>query len=270
MNARGFATQEEATVFASKLKAATEISSVATRLGVDTGINLATSGIGQIVRDRVEQQTGILLRSNVHGVDVFLDDPNVRIPTLTGTASVVVQPDPFLTDLTALHDTADNTSQKVKDVILLLNYALLRPEPVAQIVFALSAVEMLGQKEGWSEEQRRLLNTLAASARWMCIGSAEERRDVSNAVEKSIHRVSLRQGVFRLLDSLGLSRLNGEWDAVYELRSTLVHGLAPQPGEDYTALAIRTVNLCGQILLKVIASEVPAADQYVERFYAIG
>src|SRR5689334_9737309 len=59
MDARGFATQEEATVFVSKLKAATEISSIATRLGVDTGINLATSGIGQIVRDRVEQQTGI-------------------------------------------------------------------------------------------------------------------------------------------------------------------------------------------------------------------
>jgi hypothetical protein len=78
----------------------------------------------------------------------------------------------------------------------------------------------------------------------------------------------LRQGVFRLLDRLGLQHLKKSWDDLYAERSTLVHGLAPQPGADYGDLAHRTVSLCGQILLKAAAAEIPQADRHVTRMYA--
>jgi hypothetical protein len=267
MNARGFDLENAASTFAEKLKAASEISSVATRLGIDSGINLATAGLGQAVRTHIQEQTGLEIRDNVHGVDVFPDDPNVRILNITATGSVLAEPDPFLSDLNRLLHVADGTSKKTRETVLLLNYALMRPEPIAQIVFAFSAVEMLGQQEEWSSAQKCLLDKLATDAENAAIGTVDERREVSAAIKRSTQKLGLRQGVLRLLTSLDLSHLKKKWDELYGQRSTLVHGLAPQPGADYSQLATETVSLCGQVLLKVIANEVPGANAHVARFY---
>ena len=91
--------------------------------------------------------------------------------------------------------------------------------------------------------------------------------EVADAIRKSLHRLTLRQGVFRLLDRLGLTHWKKRWDDLYAERSTLVHGLAPQTGADYGDLAHRTVSLCGQILLKAVAAEIPQAARHVARMY---
>ena len=46
MNARGFASEDDARQFGHRLRSAVQLSSVATRLGVDAGRDLATSGLG--------------------------------------------------------------------------------------------------------------------------------------------------------------------------------------------------------------------------------
>ncbi len=269
LNTRGFSSEGEARDFGHKLRVALEVSSVANRLGVDPGRDLPTSGISQSVREAVKNQHGITLRDNVHGLDVFVDDPNTKIVTIEGRGSVLASANDFLAGLAELHATAVTMPQRAADVVLLLNFALMRPEPVAQIVFAVSAVEMLGQGETWSEDQKRVVRDLANAAVQSSIGTEEERREVSDAVLKSLHRLSLRQGVFRLLDRLGLAHLKKPWDALYDERSTLVHGLAPKPGADYSDLAHRTVNLCGQILLKAVAAELPGADKHASKMYPI-
>jgi hypothetical protein len=268
MNARSFTTEDEARDFGRKLKAALELSAVAARVGVDTGRDLATSALGRTVRDAVLQQTGSDVRPNIHGLDVFPDDPNTRILTITATGTVRAAYDPLLADLDELHGTAAVPSQRIADVVLLLNYALMQPEPVAQIVFAVSAVESLGQDEAWTPDQKTLLAELAKAAEQSTIGAVDERQEVANAIRKSLHRLTLRQGVFRLLERLGLAHLRAAWDDLYAERSTLVHGLAPKPGADYGDLAQRTVSLCGQILLRAVAAEIPMANRHVARLYA--
>jgi hypothetical protein len=145
----------------------------------------------------------------------------------------------------------------------------MRPEPVAQIVFSFSAVEALGQNETWTGPQKRLLADLAEAAMRSSVGSDVERSEVADVVLKSLHRLTLRQGVLRLLDTLGLAHLKRDWDKLYAERSSLVHGLAPRPGTDYGELAFRTVTLCGHILLKAVAADIPAAIRYVETFYKV-
>jgi hypothetical protein len=267
MNATGFGSEADARSFGRKLKAACEVSSVAGRLGLDAGVDLSTSGFGKLIKDQVREQAGVLLRDNVHGIDVFADDPNVRIAHISATGTVLSAPEPFLTDVDRFHGVAANASQRAADIVLLMNYALMRPEPVAQIVFAVSAVEMLGQDEKWSTEQGQLLAELADAAEKAAIGTAEERREVAEAIRKGTHKLSLRQGVLRLLTSLGLGDLKKEWDELYKERSTLVHGLAPKPGADYSDLAFRTVGLCGKILLTAVSREVPGANSHVDQFY---
>ncbi len=266
MNTTGFESQKEAEAFARKLKSACEVSSVAARLGIDSGTDLPTSGFGQLVKDQL-RESGLLLRDNIHGLDVFVDDPSVRIAHISGTGTVMASPDRFLGDLDDLFESVERVSPRIKDIILLLNYALLRPEPVAKIVFAFSAVEMLGQDEDWSSDQRRLLRNLAVSVLEAEIGSVIERQEVAIAIEKTMYRLSLRQGVMRLLTSLQLQHLKPAWDSLYRERSSLIHGLAPKPGIDYSQLAYRAVSLCGQILLTAIAKEVPGVNKHVHMLY---
>jgi hypothetical protein len=267
MNTRGFRDEAGARAFGHKLRASLEMSSVAARLGVDAGRDVATSGLSRAVRDEIERTTGALVRNNIHGVDVFEDDPNVRFIKFQATGTVRARPDEVLDGLNELYETAADASQRAKDVVLLLNFALMRPEPVAQIVFAVSAVEMLGQSETWTDDQRRLLGTLAETARQSSTGTVSERDEVADAITKSLHRLTLRQGVFRLLDSLGLGDLKRSWDDLYAERSTLVHGLAPRPGADYADLAHRTVSLCGRILLTALVAEVPGAARHIDLKY---
>jgi hypothetical protein len=269
MNTREFGSEEAARKFVTTLKTACEVSSVASRLGIDSGIDLPTSGFGELVKRHVQEQSGIILRDNIHGVDVFQDDPNIRISNISATGTVRAKPDPFLADLGHLCDVVVTGSQQTKDIVLLLNYALMRPEPVAQIVFAFSAVEMLGQTEDWSADQKQLLNELAVAAKESQIGSALDRVEVATAIQKGVYKLSLRQGVLRLLTSLELEHLKPIWDELYGKRSTLIHGLAPKPGADYRELAHRTVSLCGQILLKAIATEIKGANNHVDTFYKL-
>jgi hypothetical protein len=90
---------------------------------------------------------------------------------------------------------------------------------------------------------------------------------VAAAIERGTQRLSLRQGVLRLLTSLELQDLRKDWDRQYGERSTLVHGLAPVPGADYTQLAYRVVNLCGRILLTYIEREVPEVREHIDTYF---
>jgi hypothetical protein len=269
MNVRGLPSEEEARSFGQGLRTAVELASVSTRLGVDVGRDLATSALGQQVKEQILRETGAIVRDNIHGLDVLEDDPRVMYFSMSATGTVHANPDPFLLLAAELHDQTHALSEQSRDVLMLLNYALMRPEPVAQIVFAFSAVEALGQDLTWSDGQRDLLAHLAQCAAQSSLATAKERQEVVDALSKSLHRLTLRQGVMRLLTSIGLQHLRRPWDALYGERSTLVHGLAPRPGTGYSDLAHRAVTLCGHILLKAIAKELPAADRHAEIYFPV-
>ncbi len=268
LNVRGFETQTEAELFGRRLKTAAQISSIASRQGIDPGVDLPTASFSQAITDMLREKHDVITRPNVHGVDVFPDDPRVTFLAFNAAGSVVRQPEPFLTDLGPLMNGSENVSQSALDVILLLNYALMRPEPVAQIVFAISAVEMLGQNENWNADQKRILEELAVQAERAAIGTELERQEISSAIRTSLHKLTLRQGVLRLLDDLGLAHLRKAWDELYGERSKLVHGLAPKPGADYAPLASKAVNLCGRILIAAVAKETPLASAHAATYYA--
>ena len=71
--------------------------------------------------------------------------------------------------------------RRTTDAILLVNAALINPEPLAQLVLAISAVEMLGQVEDWSAAQRDLLEKMATSTEDHADISAEERNEVGQS-----------------------------------------------------------------------------------------
>ena len=92
MDARGFHSEPDARRFAMKLKGACELSSVASRLGVDAGVDAPTSSFGSAVKEYIREQSGILLRHNIHGIDVFQDESNVRIGDIRSTGTILTGP----------------------------------------------------------------------------------------------------------------------------------------------------------------------------------
>lgn len=269
LNARGFEVEENARQFGHNLRLAIELSSVSTRLGVDVGRDLTTFSLGNILKKQIAEETGGVVRNNIHGLDVFEDDPQVVFMSMTATATVRAHFDPFLSLAAALQSDIASISKEARDVILLLNYALNRKESEAQILFAFSAVEMLGQQETWTDSQKAILAQLARFAENSGLGCEQERSEVADACRRGLHKIGLRQGVLRLLDQLNLSHLRSDWDKLYAERSKLVHGLAPRPGVDYSDLAYRSVSLCGQILLTFVSAELPMVNSYVDTFYSI-
>jgi hypothetical protein len=264
-NATGFTNEEDARDYALRLKAACGAAAAATRIGLDGGVDPVTSSFSNAVKLAVQAQTGVQLRDSVHGVDVFEDSPQVRFMSMRANLVGLVDPSLFFRLIEPAHLHAVELPQQARDTVLLVNYALMRTDPVAQIVFAVSAVEALGQAS-WSCSQRELLDSLANHASSSTIGTDEERAEVAAAIRRA-HKLSLRQGVKRLLDQLGLRSLGKHWDAMYEARSKLVHGLAPIPGVDYSQQANDTINLCGRILMTLVAREIPAVAEHIDVMY---
>lgn len=75
--------------------------------------------------------------------------------------------------------------------------------------------------------------------------------EVAEALQRT-YRVSLRQGVKRVLYRNNLSHLQEEWDRLYDLRSRLFHGSKQLTEEDIRNLANDAMNLCSKIILAII------------------
>lgn len=254
----GFADESAARAYGVRLRHAIQFASLDSRNGVDCGRDTRTSGWGQTVKQAIFDLDGTDLRDNIHGIDVFKNDGSATFLSINADVQVHAGMDSFLRKLPLIFPWTDKVNAKVDRIVILLNNVLMNPEPVAQIVLAISTIEGLGQDLDFTDGQKLLLDELAAQALLATGISEAECAEVSDAIKK-IYKLSLRQGVLRLLKNAGLD-LKKEWDSIYKERSTLVHGLAPQPGVEYGDLARRTVALCVRILHRLIEIEIGTAE----------
>lgn len=250
----GFASEAEALAYGVKLRRAIQLASLQSRNGVDCGKDAPTSAWGNAVKREFFAQSGIHMRDDVHGIDVFKNDGKSVFMNFNADVQVHAGVAPFMQSLIQFYPWMDKITPKVDRIVIMLNNVLMNPEPVARIVLAISKIEGLGQDQEFTDGQKELLVELANVASRATTVSVEKSREIQDAILK-IHKVSLRQGVLRLFKVAGLN-LKKEWDQIYSERSTLVHGLAPQPGVDYGPLAHRTVGLCVRVMHRLIALEI--------------
>jgi hypothetical protein len=269
LRVKALATEEEAWKVGEKLKGAVALSSARARLGVDIGNDKPTGSFGNFVVQTIRDEFHVEIRANVHGLDVYSDASPVLIPNINADALVSTKPEPFLSGTCRFFNEGWPVTPRLQDAVTLLNAALINPEPLAQIVLAVSAVEMMGQDEEWSPAQKELLRQLATEAERSAATTATEGNEVSEAIERGMHRIGLRQGVLRVLSRIGMPELKKEWDDVYARRSAIVHGLASADRHEVTELAQRAMTLCGRIIFKSLTAELSAADGWVSEFYPL-
>ena len=230
MEAGAFKSEDEAWEFGKILKTSCEVSSVSTRLGLDSGEKLLTSrsikgSFTKSFKECIQKETGIPYINDIHGIDVYQYNPNSQFISMDMTIrSILVPPDPFLNNINHLFDVVNNIPEKISNIVLFLNSVLMISDPTAQAICSFAIVESLGQNERWSTNQKNLINKLIDNAMRNKICSETDRMEVAEAINK-MHRISLRQSVLRLLESYELDHLKRPWDDLYSKRSALVHGL---------------------------------------------
>jgi hypothetical protein len=251
--ARGFSTDEAAREFGERLRSILQLAALSARLGVDTGDDKVTG----MLNEEYARAEGWLkeherLFPNVHGLAVLPDDDHIRFPLFNFQATVTSDPKQFVSAIEEAAENSELTFGAVENAIRLLNLALMNPEPLAQMVLAISTVEELGQNQKWSEAQKKFIKYLALAVE---VGSLpeQERTEVVDSIERGLHRLGLNEGVRRLLSRLSLTELGNEWRRLYGIRSGIFHGTARLSEADLHEAANDTVTLCGQIILAVAA-----------------
>jgi hypothetical protein len=247
--AGGFSTEEEAREFGEQLRVVVEIAGLCSRLGIDVGRDNVTSWMSEDYARLRGLQPHEKLFPNVHGLAIVPDDGSARFPLVEIDATVRAAPEDLLSAMTEVAVALPVNFSTAADGVRILNLALINPQPLAQIALSLSAVEALGQKK-WTEKQAALISELATQVDCNPDNDVEY-KEVSDALRRSIQRVGLRQGVMRILDSLGLQHLRRKWDRVYAARSGLFHGTLTMTEAEIGLLAIDTITLCGRVIMAV-------------------
>lgn len=247
--ARRFSSEEIAKDFGNKLRNAIIVAGLASHLGVDAGQDIPTTH----VNEEWAKSVGLIephqrIRPNVHGLLVLPDDQDTRIPTLKIQGTVRGSPENFLLSIEDLGADASRCPLGTAEALVILNFALMSSQPISKLALSLSAVEALGQEAQWSDNQRKLIEELAVRAEFEESYPLVERSEVADALRRSLHRIGLRQGVMRIIDSLGLQKLKKEWDRIYGARSGLFHGTSRLSEPELAELAEDALKLCSSIV----------------------
>jgi hypothetical protein len=254
--ARGFTTEEQAQQFGTQLCSTLELAALSSRLGVDVGENKPSTWVSE----DFARSLGLIkeherIAPNIHGLAILPDDDYTRFPISNAHMTVTADPEHFASALRELGKNGDIALGAAANGVRLLNLALMTSEPLAQMVLAFSAVEELGQKEKWSEAQRALIKQLAAAAEASAEITTEQGAEVATAIRSGLFRLSLRQGVIRLLSRLELEHLGKDWKRLYSIRSGIFHGIAHLTDAEINQAALDTITLCGRIILSMVAKE---------------
>lgn len=248
--ARGFFTEDQAQSFGDQLRAIVELAGLCSRIGADVGQDKPTASINEDWARSVDWlQPEERIAPNIHGLAVLPDDEKTRIPLIKAEGTVLADPTQFLGALMEIGPDLPNEFSIVEHGVRSLNLAILSQEALSRMAIAISAVEALGQSETWTPAQKSLLNELAARAESSADLSEPDRQEVADALRRGVQRLGLRQGVMRVLNSLGLHHLRKEWDRIYQNRSGMFHGTLKLRNDEIGQLALDAETLCGRIVL---------------------
>jgi len=272
MRACGFETEEEALAFGTLLSESCQVSSVLHRLGLDPGVETPSTP-GFFERGAKQARVGARsLRGIYHGLDVYAEDPGMEF--VRNISNALYIPFPTQDFIAGIKRHFESNHAPVllgaanENVLRLFNEALLQREPTSRTVLLISTVEMLSQDQEWTDAQRGMLKETADHVRSRQTGSSAEREEVASAIEK-LYRLSLRQGVFRLLQKIGLSHLRKTWDDLYDERCRLVHANEPNQQARHAALADRATAVCGRILIAALRDVLNPLPEDLETWYSL-
>lgn len=250
--ARGFDSADDALAFGIVLNDCLLVAGLACLLGVDVGNDKSTSWVNEkFLRDSKLLADDERLLQNVHGLLVFPDDGKSRLFILNANLSVNASADGFITALTECSRNASFRDRHFFNALRVMNFSFMTNDALAKMVLAFSAVEEIGQSEKWHPRQLEIMRKLADAALQEFDCEQHLLAEVRDAILRNTYRITLRQGVLRLLEKYELGKHKREWDKLYTFRSGVFHGTIAPDRAEIENHAFETQKLCARIVARV-------------------
>ena len=233
MTCGGFETEAQAREFEEELQRATHLAGLCNRVGVDAGDpgeDRTMTWINPEALPRVNPDQR--LAPDVHGIVVLPDDGNNVFAHVRASGRALANAGYFMRSLEeCLTEDGPLRSDpsSIRRAIRVLGLAEISKDPITKLVLAVSTVEGLATDPPWTNEQRELLESVAACLK-NAHGDGAEAMQVVEAIQR-VRRESIRQRIRKLLQANGLSHVWRDWESVYQKRSTLFHGRPRAEGE---------------------------------------
>ena len=255
LEACGFSSASQAGQFGERLRLLVTVAGLCSHLGIDAGSDTTLSQFTEHALRRMGFEDDLRVPPEIHGILVLPDDGKSRFMSASASLSVTCDPGQLIEALEHLADNsasfdADRYPDSLIHSLRLLNSAMIADDRRAKIVLAIAAVEGLIPDKKWSERQLLWFTDTVASLEGK---DDSELSEIAEAlVSQRKHRISLRQGVFRLLNENGLQDYRPRWDELYGRRSGFFHGSMVLDRHEINTLANDTVKLCVTIVLAIL------------------
>ena len=222
MSIPGFAEEEAAWAFARRLQMTAHLAALNANMGIDVGENRTTLQFSKVVLDAMEKAGGLPVRTPVRGIDIYIPG-TVAFVDGEAKGSTSMSPTVLLGAMEQAFDVPVlRYSDRIGLSLKIRTEANLLTETTAQFLVAIAAVEALASEGKWTDGQRSGLATIVDLASSLEIPD-DERDELVKRLE-TLQRVGVVASMRRLISDLGLDEIWPRWQAVYNLRSKVLHG----------------------------------------------
>jgi len=216
----GFDTEQAAREAGQALGDVLLVSGALGKLGIDIGFSRSTLSFSQQIADRISADTGRELRTEVHGLMVYEKD-SVCIVGMEARGSAQITPEGFGARLVESSLSASKLTERQRNCAALINDSFYVPRIEGQFILRISAVEALCDQKA---RDPRYLEAIEALERQL--GEAMLDGDIRETLQRMLgnaKRESLRLAYMTKFRSLRSPEEAKQFDALYQLRSKLVH-----------------------------------------------
>jgi hypothetical protein len=219
----GFGSPEAAREDALKLKDELLLLGAVRYMGFDLGHDQVTSGLFNLFRSQLEEQHGYHIRNNVHGIDVFEEDPEreTRFFSFEATGTVSEPPAYFAAFFRRIRAAGLQLTERQRIALELINDSIFPASPDAQLLIRVAAMEVLCQPRSRPEGLRALLSTVLKSLNTVD-ASPEDKRIVREMLQRGMNE-SIGQATQRHIRTILGDQREKDFKAIYKSRSRLTH-----------------------------------------------
>ncbi len=255
-SANRFPTLEAAAQFGQELQRSLSIVCALRGLPVDVGgDNRPTSQFSDEIKEVVLRDTGVWLRDDVHGLDVYPATVTSQMITTEAKLTTKFVIEPYVEAMNQSAKQIDKLSKTSSLSCELLNAATMSNHPVAAATLSLAAVELLAVNEKRSPKQREWIKKIRDGLE-ADTSIIEADKVILQKAVAGMFNTGISDRVKKMLMRLGLSDSADDWDRIYKLRSALFHGVRRLTQSEIINLGSEAPTLSRQIVRRYLEDQV--------------
>lgn len=219
----GYATKEDATLAADKLRRHLLLAGTIRWMGFDLGLDRATTLLGEEFRAQLEAQRGYRIRDSIHGADVYEEEEcrETKFVDMSLQGSVTADPSVFINTMKAVEQKIADLSNAQIVSMSLLNDSLSVSSSDSQLLARVTAMEVLCERKRRSALLVQALEQFSKASDELALDNEE--RELLKSFLLNGKKESIGEACRRHVGTLLGEQKIETFDRIYKARSHLVH-----------------------------------------------